>query len=53
MSKEIKRTEFIKNRGYFNYKRLAKLCKFFDIKLDDMLEKSLDTLDILLGIKKN
>lgn len=51
MSKQITRIEFIKNRGYLNYKRLTKLCKFFEIKVDDMLKNSFDELDILLRKK--
>lgn len=48
MSKKMKRKEFIRIRGYLCYKRLSKLCQFFNIKLDDMLENSIDKLDILL-----
>ncbi len=46
---KIKRLEFIKIRGYPKFKRLSQMCKFFNIKLDDMLGTELDKLDILLS----
>ncbi len=46
---KIKRLEFIKIRGYLKFKRLSQMCKFFNIKLDDMLGTELDKLDILLS----
>lgn len=46
---KITRLQFIKIRGLSKFKRLAQMCKFFNIKLDDMLGTELDKLDILLS----
>lgn len=52
MEKNPKKMEFVKARGFVNYKRLYMMCKFFGIKIDDMLEKSIEELDILLRKSK-